>query len=785
MCRGVPGERPQQRERIRAAEVAAALCLATDLGMGFPFEHGLHSTLTAMRLASASASTAKRRRRPTTRACSPTRAAPRMPRSPRRPSAARWRLTTPRSRSAPSASSSPGSSAHCRRREVRRPCARSRSRAGCQRRRGSEIPTWPRSARWRRCCPSGSGFRSRSGSCSSISPNAGTARDICVVPRARRSRWRSGSRRSPATPPCSACWAGMSSPSGSSASERAMHSIREVANCLADSAGEIFAHVHEAPAWDETLAREPRPALTLEGEAIDRALAAIGDFADLTSPYFAGHSAGVAELASAAAQRCGIDAAGVTTIRRAALVHDLGRVVVHPGIWQKPGPLTPDEWEQVRLHPYHTERVLSRSPFLSALAPVAGAHHERLDGSGYHRGSAGAELAFPARLLAAADVYHAMTEPRPHRDPVAARAGRRGARPGGERRPARRRRRRRGGRGGRPAGAATRAASRAHGARGRGRRHARARPADQAGRPRAWGSRSRPRTAISRTPIGRSASRPVRGRPCSRWSMAWPHGENSRLRAPARPLVASASTSRTRRRASRAKEDEMSARHDRGAAAHDLRDRGGDRARRGRRVAADLEDVSAPVRQWLLTELAPRPGDTVLELAAGVGDTGFEAAAIVGERGRLLSTDFSPAMVEAARRRGNELGVENVEYRVMDAERIELDADSVDGVLCRFGYMLMADPCRGARRDPPRPARGRAVGAGGLGRTGAQPVLRDDRDQPRPARPPADARAPGPAGLQHGERGAHDGAARGRRVRRGADGGGRGAVRASRTSTST
>ena len=105
----------------------------------------------------------------------------------------------------------------------------------------------------------------------------------------------------------------------------------------------------------------------------------------------------------------------------------------------------------------------------------------------------------------------------------------------------------------------------------------------------------------------------------------------------------------------------------------------------------DIEDVSAPVRHWLLTELAPHPGDTVLELAAGVGDTGFEAAATVGARGRLLSTDFSPAMVEAARRRGTELGVENVDYRVMDAERIELAADSVDGVLCRFGYMLMAD----------------------------------------------------------------------------------------------
>ena len=72
----------------------------------------------------------------------------------------------------------------------------------------------------------------------------------------------------------------------------------------------------------------------------------------------------------------------------------------------------------MRLHPYHTERILSRSPFLAALAPVAGAHHERLDGSGYHRGTAGAGLTLPARVLAAADAYRAMTEPRPHRTPL-------------------------------------------------------------------------------------------------------------------------------------------------------------------------------------------------------------------------------------------------------------------------------------------------------------------------------------------------------------------------------
>ncbi len=90
-------------------------------------------------------------------------------------------------------------------------------------------------------------------------------------------------------------------------------------------------------------------------------------------------------------------------------------MAIAAGTWQTPGPLSAAEWEQVRLHPYHTERVLSRSPFLAELAPIAGAHHERLDRSGYHRGSSGAQLTMPLRLLAAADAYHAMTEPRPHR----------------------------------------------------------------------------------------------------------------------------------------------------------------------------------------------------------------------------------------------------------------------------------------------------------------------------------------------------------------------------------
>jgi HD-GYP domain-containing protein (c-di-GMP phosphodiesterase class II) len=123
----------------------------------------------------------------------------------------------------------------------------------------------------------------------------------------------------------------------------------------------------------------------------------------------------VSELAASAADRRGFAAAEIVAIRRAALVHDVGRVAIPVRIWQKAAPLTPDDWEQVRLHAYHSERILGRSPFLAGLAPIATTHHERLDGSGYHRGSAGAALTPAARLLAAADAYHAMTESRPHR----------------------------------------------------------------------------------------------------------------------------------------------------------------------------------------------------------------------------------------------------------------------------------------------------------------------------------------------------------------------------------
>jgi ubiquinone/menaquinone biosynthesis C-methylase UbiE len=108
-------------------------------------------------------------------------------------------------------------------------------------------------------------------------------------------------------------------------------------------------------------------------------------------------------------------------------------------------------------------------------------------------------------------------------------------------------------------------------------------------------------------------------------------------------------------------------------------------------------EASRTVGEWMVDRLDPQPGQTLLELAAGAGDTGFAALARIGSNGRLISTDFSPRMVQAAERRAAELGLKNVEFRVMDAERMELGEDSVDGVLCRWGYMLMADPLSALR----------------------------------------------------------------------------------------
>lgn len=141
----------------------------------------------------------------------------------------------------------------------------------------------------------------------------------------------------------------------------------------------------------------------------------IADLADLKSPYFMGHSAAVAELAAAAARSAGLPEDDARTVWRAGLVHDLGRVSVSTGIWEKPGPLTNREWERVRLHQYYTERVLSQSSAMAPLGRIAGYDRERADGFGYPRGTPTSQIPVLGRILAAADVYQALTERRAHR----------------------------------------------------------------------------------------------------------------------------------------------------------------------------------------------------------------------------------------------------------------------------------------------------------------------------------------------------------------------------------
>jgi HD-GYP domain-containing protein (c-di-GMP phosphodiesterase class II) len=178
---------------------------------------------------------------------------------------------------------------------------------------------------------------------------------------------------------------------------------------------DILADLDETRIWEQAMESEPFPQIWIAGERVDAAFTAMAAFTDLKSPWFREHSIGVAELAEATAWRMGLPAGGVTRVRRAALVHDLGRVGVSNAIWEKPGPLGFGEWEHVRLHPHFTERAFAQSPMLAPIGALGGSHHERLDGSGYHRGARGSALEPAARILAAAGTYHAMRESRPYR----------------------------------------------------------------------------------------------------------------------------------------------------------------------------------------------------------------------------------------------------------------------------------------------------------------------------------------------------------------------------------
>lgn len=188
-----------------------------------------------------------------------------------------------------------------------------------------------------------------------------------------------------------------------------------LADLFVAQGGGWFQRLGKLDPWDAVLSLEPQPHRTLDGTELDDALAVAADFIDLKSPFMAGHSRRCAQVAGDAAVVLGLDADAVSALRRAALVHEFGTTAIPNSIWDKPGPLTRAELDRVELHAMLTEQMLRRSAALADLNPIAAAHHERADGSGYHRGLDGESLDLAARVLAATDIYVGLTADRADR----------------------------------------------------------------------------------------------------------------------------------------------------------------------------------------------------------------------------------------------------------------------------------------------------------------------------------------------------------------------------------
>jgi len=183
---------------------------------------------------------------------------------------------------------------------------------------------------------------------------------------------------------------------------------------------DLLVRVDKLDPWDAVLDAEPHPRRLLDGKALDETLLVAADFIDLKSPYTAGHSRAVAQLAAGAAQALGMPAADVTTLRRAAWVHDFGRTAVSNSVWDRAEALTRSDVDRIQLHPLISEQMLRRCPGLRAETAIAALHHERLDGSGYAKGIDGSAQPPAARILAAADRYHDLIEERAYRSALSA-----------------------------------------------------------------------------------------------------------------------------------------------------------------------------------------------------------------------------------------------------------------------------------------------------------------------------------------------------------------------------
>jgi HD-GYP domain-containing protein (c-di-GMP phosphodiesterase class II) len=204
--------------------------------------------------------------------------------------------------------------------------------------------------------------------------------------------------------------------------DKAVEMIRQRAGKAYDPklAALLVEHVDALMAGlDEASAAELRHIMpddaALSGAVLDEALLAAADFIDIKSPFTLGHSRALAELARKAAAHCGLPQSSADALWRAALLHDIGNAGVPAAILAKPAAYGAADWEQIRLHSYHGERILAASDSLASLRALVGQHHERMDGSGYHRGDVAQAVSLEGRLLAAAEAYQNKIEPRPHR----------------------------------------------------------------------------------------------------------------------------------------------------------------------------------------------------------------------------------------------------------------------------------------------------------------------------------------------------------------------------------
>ena len=403
---------PSSSDGIRTAEVIGSLCIATDLAMGFPFEHGLHCTCVAMRLADRLGLSSEQRADTfygcllfyagcTTDAAT---AAAMFP-----PGALLEHFT-------PAVYGSPRELLRGIMRALADPARPAAVRAvegalrlpGAARGHRQHIDAMCEVAEMlagRLSAPAavGSLFRDLTGRWDGKGPSDTSGLDLPLPLRVAAVARDTAFQQV----------IGDVDHALDVARERSGHAFDPAVVAVLDR--EVLSAVESGSVWDEAMETEPSPHRWLRGAEVDDALSAVGDFADLVSPFLTGHARAVSDLAGRAATALGLPADDVVAVRRAGLVHDIGRVAVDAHIWNKPGGLTADEWERARLHAHHTERILARSPVLARLGVIAGAHHERLDGSGYHRGLVGAALERPARVLAAADAFHTAIEPRPHR----------------------------------------------------------------------------------------------------------------------------------------------------------------------------------------------------------------------------------------------------------------------------------------------------------------------------------------------------------------------------------